>query len=152
MNEDTSDIKTDIAVIKRDVQQIENAIKRFDHIFVQLTEIIKQLAVQDKMFESAENRIKDLEQEAEEAAVAKVNFERSIKSELNVVQKDLEKRRDEHHKEVLASLADIKAELVTKLESQEERIDALERWRYYLLGIGGVIIFVLSKLDFPQIF
>jgi hypothetical protein len=39
-----------------------------------------------------------------------------------------------------------------KLEKQDARIQALENWRWYILGIGAVLLFILNKIPWALLF
>jgi len=39
-----------------------------------------------------------------------------------------------------------------KLETQDKRIQALENWRWYILGIGAVLLFIINKLPWAIFF
>jgi hypothetical protein len=39
-----------------------------------------------------------------------------------------------------------------KLDKQDKRIQALENWRWYVLGIGLVIVFILNKIPVATLF
>ena len=152
MSEELLSIKTDLAVIKRDIHQIEDGFKRVDATIVQLSDIIRKLAVQDKMFESTDQRLKSVESDNEKNIVVLHNFDLKLERQINEMQRQTEQNADRKHRELLESIGSIKKELLQKIDDQDKRINSLENWRFYILGISAVVMFALSKIEWPAFF
>lgn len=55
------EMRTDIALVKKDIQQIYDVFKRLEASISKLTDVLKVIAVQEKMAEISANKIDDLE-------------------------------------------------------------------------------------------
>jgi hypothetical protein len=63
-----------------------------------------------------------------------------------------QKERERRHREVLDSIENLNKNMTEKLENQDKRIQALENWRWYLLGIGAVLLFIANKIPWETFF
>ena len=39
-----------------------------------------------------------------------------------------------------------------RINTQHTKINNLENWRYYIMGLGGAIAILLTKLNWPNLF
>jgi ribosomal silencing factor RsfS len=60
--------------------------------------------------------------------------------------------RDRRHRELLDSIENLNKNMGEKLDKQDKRIQTLENWRWYVLGIGLVIVFILNKIPVATFF
>ena len=147
-----NNLKTDIALIQKDVKQIERVFKKVDDAVGQMSEIFKTIAVQEMVLENAEKRIFT----AEESFKKNILDEETFRKELNLKLEDMKdtanRDRDRRHRELLDSIENLNKNMGEKLDKQDKRIQTLENWRWYVLGIGLVIIFILNKIPVTTLF
>ncbi len=81
-----------------------------------------------------------------------LDFRKELNQKLEDMKNVSDHERDRRHKEVLDAINKSNQKLSDKLDHQDKRINSLENWRWYILGIGAVIIFILSKFPFSSFF
>jgi flagellar biosynthesis GTPase FlhF len=147
--EKNANIETDIALIKQDIRQIERVFKKVDDAISKMSEILKTLAVQETVLENNDKRLTLLEQKmilhTEEESKARDEFRKELHTMREANRDDREKR----HKELLEALDKMNSTLTTKLDNQDKRIRDLENWRWYIIGIGVVLLIIISNIPWP---
>jgi rubrerythrin len=145
-------IETDIALIKKDISQIEKVFKKVDDAISQMSEILRDLAVQENVLENNEKRLGTLEQKlilhSEEEKTMREEFRQEIKEIKQGNDEALEKR----HLEIVTKITAMHEDLNSKLDKQDKRIQSLENWRWYLLGAAAVIGAVIFTIPWEVFF
>jgi rubrerythrin len=145
-------IETDIALIKKDISQIEKVFKKVDDAISQMSEILRDLAVQENVLENNEKRLGTLEQKlilhSEEEKTMREEFRQEIKKIKQGNDEALEKR----HLEIVTKITAMHEDLNSKLDKQDKRIQSLENWRWYLLGAAAVIGAVIFTIPWEVFF
>ena len=145
-------VETDIALIKQDIKQIERVFKKVDDAISQMSEILKTIAVQETVLENKEKRITLIEQKmilhTEEEAKARDEF-RKEHQDIKETNRD---DREKNHKELMEALSKMSTTINDKLDKQDKRIRDLENWRWYILGIGAILIFIVSNIPWSVFF
>ena len=145
-------IETDIALIKKDIGQIEKVFKKVDDAISQMSEILRDLAVQENVLENNEKRLGTLEQKlilhSEEEKTMREEFRQEIKEIKQGGDDALEKR----HLEIVTKITAMHEDLNSKLDKQDKRIQSLENWRWYLLGAAAVIGAVIFTIPWEVFF
>jgi len=145
-------LKTDIALIQKDVKQIERVFQKVDNAVQQMAEIHKALAVQENILENNEKRISIVEDKLIKHNEDELVFRKELNSKLEDMKTVSQIERERRHKEVLESIEKLNKNMSEKLDKQDKRISALENWRWYLLGIGAVLLFILNKIPWAALF
>lgn len=145
-------LKTDIALIQKDVKQIEHVFKKVDNAVGQMSEILKTIAVQDNILENNERRVSALEEAVKRNNEEEEKFRKEFNQKFEDMKETAQKERERRHKELLDSIEKLNVSMSEKLEKQDERIQSLENWRWYLLGIGVVLLIILNKLPWTLLF
>jgi hypothetical protein len=145
-------LKTDIALIQKDVKQIERVFQKVDNAVQQMAEIHKALAVQENILENNEKRISIVEDKLIKHNEDELIFRKELNSKLEDMKTVSQIERERRHKEVLESIEKLNKNMSEKLDKQDKRISALENWRWYLLGIGAVLLFILNKIPWAALF
>ena len=60
--------------------------------------------------------------------------------------------RAERNREIMEALAKLNGSLDQRIKDQENRIKGLENWKYYMMGIGAVVIFIAMRIQWPSLF
>jgi DNA repair ATPase RecN len=145
-------LKTDIALIQKDVKQIETVFRKVDNAVCQMTEILKTIAVQENILENNEKRVTTLEETIKKHNDEEVQFRKELTTKFDDMKETSQKERERHHRELLDSIENMNKNMSEKLETQDKRIQALENWRWYILGIGAVLLFLVNKLPWAILF
>ena len=145
-------LETDIALIKKDISQIEKVFKKVDDAISQMSEILRDLAVQENVLENNEKRLEILEKKlilhTEEEKTMREEFRQEIKEIKQGNDEALEKR----HLEIVTRITAMHEDLNSKLDKQDKRIQSLENWRWYLLGAAAVIGAVIFTIPWEVFF
>jgi predicted RNase H-like nuclease (RuvC/YqgF family) len=151
-NDEIGTLKTDIALIQKDIKQIEHVFKKVDNAVGQMTEILKITAVQENILENTERRIDTLEDNIKKHNDQEEAFRKEFNRKFEEMKETEQKERERRHRELMDSIKDLGKHFTEKLEKQDQRIQTLEKWRWYLLGIGAVLLFVLNKIPWAVFF
>lgn len=147
-----NNLKTDIALIQKDVKQIERVFKKVDDAVGQMSEIFKTMAIQEMVLENTEKRVYNAEETFKKHNEEVEAFRKEMNLKLEDIKDTAQKERQARHIELLASIENLNKNLSEKLDKQDERIKALENWRWYILGMGVVLVFILNKLPWALLF
>jgi DNA repair ATPase RecN len=147
-----NNLKTDIALIQKDVKQIERVFKKVDDAVGQMSDIFKTMAVQEMVLENTEKRIHSAEETFKKHNEEVEAFRKEMNLKLEDIKDTAQKERQARHVELLASIENLNKNLSEKLDKQDKRIQALENWRWYILGIAVVFLFILNKLPWAVLF
>lgn len=145
-------IKTDIALIQRDVKQIDNVSKKIDLAVGQMTEVLKTIAVQENILENKEKRIAAIEDSIKQRNEDEERFRKEFTKKLEDMKDSSNTERERRHKELIDSIEAMNSSVTEKLEKQNKRIQDLENWRWYMLGIGVVVLIILNKIPWSILF
>lgn len=145
-------LKTDVALIQKDVKQIERVFNKVDDAVGQMSEILKTMAVQDMVLENTERRVFSIEEGIKKNNVEEEAFRKELNLKIEDMKETANRDRDRRHRELLDSIENLNRNMGEKLDKQDKRIQALENWRWYVLGIGLVIIFILNKIPVTTLF
>jgi len=145
-------LKTDVALIQKDVKQIERVFKKVDDAVGQMSEILKTMAVQDMVLENTERRVFSIEESFKKNNIDEEAFRKELSLKLEDMKETANRDRDRRHRELLDSIENLNRNMGEKLDKQDKRIQTLENWRWYILGIGLVIIFILNKIPVTTLF
>lgn len=145
-------LKTDVALIQKDVKQIERVFKKVDDAVGQMSEILKTMAVQDMVLENTDKRVFSIEESFKKNIVEEETFRKELNLKIEDMKETANRDRDRRHRELLDSIENLNRNMGEKLDKQDKRIQTLENWRWYILGIGLVIIFILNKIPVTTLF
>jgi len=145
-------LKTDIALIQRDVKQIEIVFQKVDNAVSQMSDIHKSLAVQENILEHNEKRLDTLEEKLIKHTEESIEFQKELNVKIEDMKVTAQIERERRHKELMESIEKLNGSVSSKIEKQDERITALENWRWYIIGVSAVIIFVITLLPWGTFF
>ena len=145
-------LKTDVALIQKDVKQIERVFNKVDDAVGQMSEILKTMAVQDMVLENTERRVFSIEESFKKNNLEEEAFRKELNLKIEDMKETANRDRDRRHRELLDSIENLNRNMGEKLDKQDKRIQTLENWRWYVLGIGLVIIFILNKIPVTTLF
>ena len=174
MSDELNEVKVDIALIKKDIKQIERFFNKVDHAVDDMSDIAKNLAVQQAIIKNFEEKFNHLNEKLEDHRRGNVEGRLAIKEELDdykeqfkeemmiameegkkqhaLLAEETRKWNEARQKEVIAIIENIGKNVDEKLDEQDERIRSLENVKWYAMGIFAVIVFILSMIDLPSLF
>ena len=113
-------VKTDVELLKRDMELVSALAEKFDIAIDRLTEVSTSV---DKMLAVHEMRLENQEQQREILHTRISDLKRDITDEFRLL-------RDENRKQ--------HAEV-------NERLQKLERWRWFVVGMATVVGFLIAQ-------
>lgn len=158
-----SNWETDIALIKSDIKQIQKFFGRVEDSMDVMVELSKNVAVQSEIIENTKKKLEDVEQLCEETR-------RTDELRLTVLSDRLEEyrrsARDDHQrladhnaskrndsvKEILDRIDAMEKSIHQRINDQQKKINHLENWRYYMMGVGAVVVILLARFNWPTLF
>lgn len=114
-------VKTDVELLKRDMELLANLAGKFDVAIDKLTEVSQSV---DKMLALHEQRLENQEQQRE----------------------ILHNRISDLKKEVTDHIRDLRDENRVQHNRVEERLDRLEKWRWFVVGVATMFGFILAQV------
>ncbi len=162
MAEDNKDLKTDIALIKSDIKQIEKFFNRFEAAIETMSDIGQKVAVQSEILKNTADKLDDMEDrienhKKEDVARAAVMTDRLEQYRLSSKEdhqrlSDLSAlNREKRNQEIMTELSKLNGNLERKMDSLSSRIGKLENWKYYMMGLGAAVLFIVIKFIVPTI-
>tara|TARA_X000000950_G_scaffold86936_1_gene109481 strand:+ start:2925 stop:3452 length:528 start_codon:yes stop_codon:yes gene_type:complete len=160
MSDELNHVKTDIALIKNDIKQIERFFDKVDEAMEQMVAIAQDIAVQQKVLETFDQKLEAVENKIDSQARMNVETRFAFKEELDdhkyrfkEAMTDGMKSAQENHQDynlkqrewmeerserTLTAINTLTKELNMKIEEQDKRIRALENLKWWLLGAVAV--------------
>lgn len=158
-----SNWETDIALIKSDIKQIQKFFNRVEDSMDMMAEMSKNVAVQNEVLDNTKNKLEVVEKLCEET-------KKSDELRMNVLSDRLEEyrrssredhqrladhnanKRNDNVKEILDRIDRMETAVHQRINDQQKKINHLENWRYYMMGIGFVILLLVAEINWPSLF
>jgi len=163
MSDKDTSLNTDVQLIKKDIKQIEKFFGRFDTALEAMTEVSQKVAVQGEILKNTAEKLEDLEERiAEHKAEDKARTEvlhRRLEDHRTSSRKDHEKLanetkidRKQRNDEIMLQLGKMNGALEVRLTKIDDRIKILEQWRWYIMGIGAVVLLGIMEINWTALF
>ena len=157
MQEELAEMKTDIALIKSDIKNIQKFFSKVESSIDMMSELSKSVAVQHEVIKNTVDKQEDLdniiqEHRKEEAARTKAmhqrleEYRKSAYDDHQRLSSENKTARDKRHEEMMAEIRDVNSAMMGRMDEQSKRIRSLENWKWYMAGMGAVIMFLLVKI------
>ena len=157
MQEELVEMKTDIALIKSDIKNIQKFFSKVESSIDMMSELSKSVAVQHEVIKNTVDKLEDLdnivqEHRKEEAARTKAmhqrleEYRKSAYDDHQRLSSENNTARDKRHEEMMAEIRDVNSTMMGRMDEQSKRIRSLENWKWYMAGMGAVIMFLLVKI------
>jgi len=157
------DVKTDIALIKSDIKQIQKFFTKVENSLDMMGELSKNVAVQQEIIKNTVDKLEDLDtmiqqhrvEDLERAAVMSDRLEQyrvSSKEDHQRLSDQNALNRKERNQEIMDALSKLNGSLDKRIAEQEKRLTSLENWKYYMMGIGAVVLFIAMRIQWPTLF
>ena len=140
-------IETELAVVKNEVSQMGQLFTKLEIALDKITDVSNNigqiLAVHERRLVDGEQDFDLLRKEIDNAD-DKFNDEvKDLHSRLTTNSREIESKMSNEIDKVLDAIKDLKSHMVNKHDALEERLVALERWRWILVGaimVGGLLL------------
>jgi DNA repair exonuclease SbcCD ATPase subunit len=154
----TNSLETEVALLKKETIQMNQIFNKLDTAIDKLStaasDISRILAVHEEkinshdkidteLFDLIEIRRKEMSEDIKE-----------LNTRINTIQKELANDISSTEQKIMTALVELKKDISANknsIESDnselEDRIDSLEKWRWFIMGGGAVVGFIASKFS-----
>ena len=157
MQDELQEMKTDIALIKADIKQINKFFAKVEGSIDMMSEISTQVAVQQEIIKNTVDKLEDLDNIVEEHRKEETarttdlyqrleEYRKSAYDDHLRLSEENKANRDKRHAEMMTEIRSNNDVMMRRMDEQNKRIRSLENWKYYLAGMGAVVIFLLAKV------
>jgi hypothetical protein len=154
---------TDIALIKRDIKQIEKFFAKVELAMESLQDMAKTAAVQDETLKNTKEHIeflddlmerhrKEDEKRVELIANRLEEYRKSTREDHQRLADHSARNRTKRNEEIMEALNEMALKMDKQMAEHNKRINVLENWKYYMMGVGAVIVVLIAKISWPEIF
>jgi chromosome segregation ATPase len=142
---DDPNLRTDVEILKRDMHQLNGLFARLDVTIEKLSEVssnlTRMIAVHENRLEKQEEADKHLNSMIE-LLFAKVEERRR---EVDTIKDDFRKEISHLHNDIMVEMKEIKTCTTNYHTELNNRVTAIERWKWMMMGGGAIIGFIASK-------
>lgn len=128
-----------------------------------MVDLSKNVAVQTEVIENTKQKLEDVEKLCEETKRTdelRMNvlsdrleeYRRSSRNDHEKLASHNAEKRATSNKEILEKLEVMERSLHERITQQTKRVNALENWRYYMMGVGAVVLLLLARINWPDFF
>lgn len=163
MSVEDQNLKTDVALIKKDIKTIERFFSKFDTALETMADISSKVAVQSEVLKYTVEKLDDLDERVTEhkkediKRVSTINdrleeYRSSSRADHERLAKEAAQNRAERNKEIMTELSKMNGSLEIRLTKLDDRIKMLEQWKWYIMGLGAVVVFILTNVPWKTLF
>ena len=127
-----SNLETEVKILQKDLVTFQNILDRFDITINKLTEVSnnfnKVIAVQDSRIGTQEKAIE------------------IVHKRITDMRDEIHEELSDHYQVILEKIKELQVEQKIHADEMSKRVDALEKWRYIVMGGAVALGFLLSKI------
>ena len=127
-----SNLETEVKILQKDLVTFQNILDRFDSTINKLTEVSnnlnKVIAVQDSRIDTQEKSIE------------------IVHKRITDMKDEIHEELSDHYQVILEKIKELQVEQKIHADEMSKRVDALEKWRYIVMGGSVALGFLLSKV------
>ena len=143
-------LETEVALVKQDVNQIGQLFSKLETALDKITDVSNNigqiLAVHEQRLQHGEEEFETMKTDIANAENKFDNEIKDLHSRLTSNTREIESKMSKEIDKVLDSIKDLKDHLITKNDKIEERLTALERWRWILVGAVFVAAVLIPEM------
>lgn len=128
-----SNLETEVKILQKDLVTFQNILDRFDITINKLTEVSnnlnKVIAVQDSRIDTQEKAIE------------------IVHKRITDMKDEIHEELSDHYQVILEKIKELQIEQKIHADEMTRRVDALEKWRYIVMGGAVALGFLLSKVS-----
>jgi len=127
-----SNLETEVKILQKDLVTFQNILDKFDITINKLTEVSnnlnKVIAVQDSRIDTQEKAIE------------------IVHKRITDMKDEIHEELSDHYHVILEKIKELQVEQKIHADEMSRRVDALEKWRYIVMGGAVALGFLLSKI------
>jgi len=128
-----SNLETEVKILQKDLVTFQNILDKFDITINKLTEVSnnlnKVIAVQDSRIDTQEKAIE------------------IVHKRITDMKDEIHEELSDHYQVILEKIKELQVEQKIHADEMSKRVDALEKWRYIVMGGSVALGFLLSKVN-----
>lgn len=128
-----SNLETEVKILQKDLVTFQNILDRFDITINKLSEfsnnLNKVIAVQDSRIGTQEKAIE------------------IVHKRISDMRDEIHEELSDHYQVILEKIKELQVEQKIHADEMSKRVDALEKWRYIVMGGAVALGFLLSKVN-----
>ena len=155
--------ETDIRLIQSDIKQINRFFGKVEKSIDKMAELSKNVAVQSEVLDFTKQKLEDVEKLCEDTKRTDElrmtvlsdrleEYRRSAREDHQRLAEHNAEKRTATNKEILDRLDAMEQGIHSRINEQNKKINTLENWRYYLMGMGGVVLLLIARINWPNLF
>tara|TARA_B110000977_G_scaffold100332_1_gene131674 strand:- start:10282 stop:10773 length:492 start_codon:yes stop_codon:yes gene_type:complete len=155
--------ETDIRLIQSDIKQINKFFNKVEKSIDQMAELSKNVAVQSEVLDNTKNKLEDVERLIDDSnrtdglkltamSDRLEEYRRSAREDHQRLADHNADKRNATHKEILDRIDAMEKSVHSRVNDQNKKVNALENWRYYMMGMGGVLLLLVARINWPDLF
>ena len=155
MSDELNQLKLDIALIKKDIHQIERFFRKIDETVQSMSDIAKDLAVQEQINVTANQKLEFLDKKIEEHTRIDIEARLALKEDLEETKdefrreiKEVKEKESDRTDEVLEKIDLLMKHVDDKIDKIDQRVGELEKVKWYAMGALGAVLFIIAELSF----
>lgn len=163
MSKEEQNWETDIRLIQSDIKQINRFFGKVEKSIDQMAELSKNVAVQSEVLDFTKQKLEDVEKLCEDTKRTDElrmtvlsdrleEYRRSAREDHQRLAEHNAEKRTATNKEILDRLDAMEQGIHSRINEQNKKINTLENWRYYLMGMGGVVLLLIARINWPNLF
>lgn len=128
-----------------------------------MAELSKNVAVQSEVLDFTKQKLEDVEKLCEDTKRTDElrmtvlsdrleEYRRSAREDHQRLAEHNAEKRTATNKEILDRLDAMEQGIHSRINEQNKKINTLENWRYYLMGMGGVVLLLIARINWPNLF
>lgn len=147
-----NDLTTQIILINRDIKQLADNYTSLTSKLEDIKSHEKTVNALQAILDSYERRLSILEREYSEFRQFALNVQNDFTNRMQTVKDTARDQQTASAKEILDKLNELNKDIKASFSDYDDRVRALESWRWYVLGIVFAVAFFLSGVPWKIIF
>ena len=144
-------MKIDMANIKKDISHISATVIKMDASFQNIIDLNRNMAVQESKFKALEERFLSHQGYIKNKLDQETLLREKVEQRIISLEETSKSERRENHKELVEKLDEFSANLKSELVVTKKIVDKHDHYMWYMMGIGAVIMFILSVIPVWEI-
>lgn len=136
-------LEVELEVLKTVVTKLDSSLEKISEVS---NSIGRLLAVHDERLNSLEKTSDRRNDEIKELHSRITTQQREIMDKLEDMEKRLEERMTSQAKAAKSQHDDIKDEIQEDIKHLDDRIGTLEKWKWYIIGAGAAVGYLISSV------
>jgi len=163
LSKEQTNWETDIRLIQSDIKQIQKFFNKVESSMELMVDLSKNVAVQSEVIAFTKEKLEEIERTVDETRRNEdlrlqvlsdrlEEYRRSSRGDHEKLAQHNAGKRAMSNKEILEKLEVMERGLHSRINDQNKKVNALENWKYYMMGIGGVIVLLVARINWPYLF